>query len=179
MQIHTFLAETVADAVSQIRETLGQDAVVLNVRRLPAEGLARLWQKPRIEVLAHVPEKTAAPTAPAAHAALDEVQVSALAELRAEMREMKDQLSVPKNSTSGDSGSRRRDESETLAASDESASLRQGLHESPGDWRVGSLLEQSGLLPVHAERVVADLCAAHGEASPISISDEIDRKSVV
>ena len=174
MQIHTFLAETVADAVSQIRETLGQDAVVLNVRRLPAEGLARLWQKPRIEVLAHVPEKTAVTTVPTVNAALDEVQVSALAELRAEMREMKDQLSVSKNSTSDDSGSRRREEAETLAALDESASLRRRLQESQCDWRVGSLLEQSGLLPVHAERVVADLCAAHGEAAPIWISDEIE-----
>ena len=174
MQIHTFLAETVADAVSQIRETLGQDAVVLNVRRLPAEGLARLWQKPRIEVLAHVPEKTAVTTVPTVNAALDEVQVSALAELRAEMREMKDQLSVSKNSTSDDSGSRRREEAETLAALDESASLRRRLQESQCDWRVGSLLEQSGLLPVHAERVVADLCEAHGEAAPISISDEIE-----
>lgn len=173
MQVHTFLAETVADAVSQIRETLGQDAVVLNVRRLPAEGLARLWQKPHIEVLAHVPEKTATPTTPAVNAALDEVQVSALAELRAEMREMRDQLTAPKNSTLADNGSRRCEEAETLAALDESASLRR-LQESQGDWRVGSLLEQSGLLPVHAERVVADLCAAHGEAAPISICDEIE-----
>ena len=87
MQVHTYLAESVADAVSQIRETLGPEAVVLNVRRLPAEGLARLWQKPRIEVLAHVPEKVVAPVV--AVQMLDEVQVSALAELRAEMREMR------------------------------------------------------------------------------------------
>ena len=63
MQVHTFLAESVADAVAQLRETLGPEAVVLNVRRLPVEGFARLWQKPRIEVLAHVPEPSAARTA--------------------------------------------------------------------------------------------------------------------
>ena len=73
MQVHTYLAESVADAVSQIRETLGPEAVVLNVRRLPAEGLARLWQNPRIEVLAHVPEKVVATVAVAAPV-LDEVQ---------------------------------------------------------------------------------------------------------
>ena len=55
---------------------------MLNVRRLPAEGLARLWQKPRIEVLAHVPEKSVLPTTPLApFAAVDELQISALAEL--------------------------------------------------------------------------------------------------
>ena len=93
MQVHTYLAESVADAVSQIRETLGPEAVVLNVRRLPAEGLARLWQKPRIEVLAHVPEKVVAPVPVAP--VLDEVQVSALAELRAEMAEMRESLQRP------------------------------------------------------------------------------------
>ena len=61
MQVHTYLAESVADAVSQIRETLGPEAVVLNVRRLPAEGLARLWQKPRIEVLAAKAPMSVAP----------------------------------------------------------------------------------------------------------------------
>ena len=177
MQIHTYLAESVADAVSQIRETLGPEAVVLNVRRLPAEGLARLWQKPRIEVLAHVPEKTTVSTVTPAPV-LDEVQVSALAELRAEMQEMREnfQRSSPTTDTSeiaaaGRAGS-------PLPA--ERHSARDGAHgvtrptENAGDWRVGSLLEQTGLLPTFAESIVAELCEKHGEAAPVSLADEIE-----
>jgi flagellar biosynthesis protein FlhF len=162
MQVHTYLAESVADAVSQIRETLGPEAVVLNVRRLPAEGLARLWQKPRIEVLAHVPEKvvTAVPAAPV----LDEVQVSALASLRAEMAEMRENLASSSLSSSSSNSSekprtRTKDEDEPTGTT--------------GDWRVGSLLEQTGLLPAHAESIVAELCEKHGDAAPVSIADEI------
>ncbi len=166
MQIHTYLAESVADAVSQIRETLGPEAVVLNVRRLPAEGLARLWQNPRIEVLAHVPEKIAVPVAAAAPV-LDEVQVSALASLRAEMAEMRENLassvsaSLPSSNFSEKPRTRTKDENE-----DEPI-------ETTGDWRVGSLLEQTGLLPAHAESIVAELCEKHGDAAPISIAEEI------
>jgi flagellar biosynthesis protein FlhF len=166
MQVHTFLAESIADAVTQIRETLGAEAVVLNVRRLPVEGLARLWQKPRIEVLAHVPEPSVA-SEPASVANLDEVQVSALAELRAEMREMRENLlksPAPQAALFSSSNS-----PETPRTTDED----EGTNTS-GDWRVGSLLEQTGLSPVQAERIVADLCAKHGEAAPVSLAEEIE-----
>lgn len=185
MQVHTYLAESVADAVAQIRETLGPEAVVLNVRRLPAEGLARLWQKPRIEVLAHVPEKTApaatfvAPT-PAPTQVLDEVQLSALAELRAEMREMRDSITKPapnpfivpppavvtKTPASLPV--------EYTAAPAMAPEAPRSPTANQGDWRIGSLLEQTGLSPVHAERLVADLCAQHGEAAPVSLNEEIE-----
>lgn len=58
-----FIAESAAEALAQIRATLGPDAVVVNVRPLPRDGLHRLWQKARIEVLATVP--TPADTSPA------------------------------------------------------------------------------------------------------------------
>src|SRR5277367_606675 len=51
-----FVAATAEEAVAQIRARLGSDAVVLNVRPLKAPGLARLWQKPMIEVMAYRPE---------------------------------------------------------------------------------------------------------------------------
>jgi flagellar biosynthesis GTPase FlhF len=51
MHLHTFVAECAVDAIAQIRETLGPGAVVLNGRRPPVEGLARLWQKSRREVV--------------------------------------------------------------------------------------------------------------------------------
>ncbi len=59
MKVVPFIAESAADAVAQIRAQLGPNAVVLHVRQLPANGLSRMWQKPRIEVLACVPDEQA------------------------------------------------------------------------------------------------------------------------
>ena len=53
MKIVPFIAESAEDAVAQIRQKLGSDAVVVNVRQLPAEGLSKLWKALRIEVLAY------------------------------------------------------------------------------------------------------------------------------
>jgi flagellar biosynthesis protein FlhF len=36
------------------------------------------------------------------------------------------------------------------------------------------LLEQTGLLPAHAESIVAELCARHGAEAPVSIAEEIE-----
>ena len=56
MQTLTFIADSAAQAVEQIRSQLGPNAVVLNVRQLPALGLKQLWKKARIEVIAAAPE---------------------------------------------------------------------------------------------------------------------------
>lgn len=58
MQIVPFVAHTAAEAFNRIQAQMGPDAVVINVRQLPVSGLARLWRKPRIEVLACPPETT-------------------------------------------------------------------------------------------------------------------------
>ncbi len=180
MPVHTFIAESVADAVTQIRDTLGPEAVVLNVRRLPAEGFARLWQKPRIEVLAHVPENAAAtptPTAFPESAPLpetDAVQVSALAELRAEIQELRQKLSQQaQNAPQSSSFSPSFAKSDILRSNEENEHKTAGKF-AKGDWRIGSLLEQTGLSQVNAERVVADLCAQFGTEAPVSLAEEID-----
>ena len=65
MQIIPFVAATAAEAFARIQSQMGPEAVVLNVRQIPVGGLARLWRKPRIEVLACPPGtlrmETAAP----------------------------------------------------------------------------------------------------------------------
>ena len=50
MLVHTFIVDSAAEAVGLIRAKLGPDAVVLNVRKLPAEGVSRWLKKPRLEV---------------------------------------------------------------------------------------------------------------------------------
>ena len=55
MKIYTFIADSAPEAVAQIRAQLGPEAVVLNVRKIEANGIGKLWKKPQIEVLAHLP----------------------------------------------------------------------------------------------------------------------------
>src|ERR1051325_10783317 len=64
MKTTAFVAESAAQALAQIRAELGPAAVVVDVRRLPGTGLSRLWQKPRIQVLAGIPDKESAENKP-------------------------------------------------------------------------------------------------------------------
>lgn len=167
MQIHTFVAESAVDAVGQIRETLGPEAVVLNVRRPPVEGLARLWQKPRIEVLAYVPEAAAVRPPP-----------DMVAELRQEMREMREQMHAPSNAMLKDVEGRAAGPIPAIFppfGDGAHGVVRTTLASSvEGGWRVGPLLENSGLLPLHAQRVVEELRATHGDVPPESVAEEIE-----
>jgi flagellar biosynthesis protein FlhF len=151
MQPVPFIASSAEEAVTQIREKLGPDAVVINVRPLPANGLARLWQKPMIEVLAYRPEVVAPPVAPVS---------DALAEFRHELEEIKQKV-----------GAR--------AAQNEDAGQGRALPESEeelngGRWRVGTVLHKTGLLPLHAQSVLDRLRAQLGEIPPRSLGEEIN-----
>lgn len=167
MQVHTFVAESAADAVAQIRAQLGPQAVVLNVRPLTGEGLSRLWQKRRIEVLACLPE-TAAPS----------LSLDALAELRQEVSAIRQRV---ESGTSPGSASRADLSSLDPGAVSEPAddpwppctSPRTVLDGRDG-WRVGPFLENSGLLPIHAARVVEELRSAEGDQPPASFGRELD-----
>jgi flagellar biosynthesis protein FlhF len=58
MKLSAFIAENANDAVRLVSENLGPDAVIVSVRKMPANGFARLLQRPgQIEVTACVPEK--------------------------------------------------------------------------------------------------------------------------
>jgi flagellar biosynthesis protein FlhF len=87
-----FIASSAEEAVAKIRARLGSDAVVLNVRPIKPPGLARLWQKPMIEVVACRPQLPAPIAAPSAGA---EPSVSeALAGFRQELDEIKRQTEL-------------------------------------------------------------------------------------
>src|SRR5262249_51983519 len=59
MKIVPFVAENAATALAQIHEKLGPDAVVLSIRRLPAQGMAWLWNRQgHVEVLAALLNQT-------------------------------------------------------------------------------------------------------------------------
>jgi flagellar biosynthesis protein FlhF len=62
VKTHRFIAENAAAALAQIHAQLGPEAVVLSVRPVPAQGIAKLLPKrAQIEVVAGVPDKTSAP----------------------------------------------------------------------------------------------------------------------
>lgn len=149
MPAQTFIATSAAEAVTQIRAQLGSDAVVLNVRQLPAVGLSRLWQKPRIEVTAALPEPSPA-------------EPDHLGALRREIAALRELVVPP--SRSG------------MPATTQTDPLPEFSFEIPpntGGWRIGALLQKLGLLPLHAQRVVERLQLLHGEAPPASFSDEL------
>jgi flagellar biosynthesis protein FlhF len=150
MQPVPFIAASAEEAVALIREKLGPDAVVLNVRPLPANGLARLWQKPMIEVIAHRPEPPP-PVAPAS---------DALAEFREQLEEIKQQVG------------NRPSQPETVRP--DAANVEAGEELNCGHWRVGTFLQRTGLLPLHAQLILDRLRAQHGEIPPQSLGEEIN-----
>ena len=158
LQVHTFIADSAPRAVADIRQQLGPEAVVLNVRQLPAEGLRRLWRKPRIEVLACLPEEP--PVVAVVSDPLIELrQEVALIRQRMEARgtdaagwsELPDQESLLSIPLAGSSGQRH-----------------------PGGSQVGALLEASGLLPRHVQRVLEELQMHGAEQPPASLAQELD-----
>jgi flagellar biosynthesis protein FlhF len=139
--------------VAQIRSKLGPDAVVVNVRQLPADGLAKLWKSPRIEVLAYKPDAQAAASAP-----------DALGELKQELQAIRQQLASANAAAVTNS-----------PRSSSQASRPGGPARSAGvpTWRVGEVLETSGLMPLHAQRVMERLQSSHGEIPPASLAEEM------
>lgn len=172
MQLHTFIADSAADAVSQVRSRLGPDAVVLSVRRLSVDGLARIWRRPRIEVLAHVPEPTPPPAPPApvlpsapslAAAAASSatpggstVRDEMFSKLRDELAEIRRSVACREPFSEGTCG--------------------EGVAQAPahGGWRAGAVLERAGLLPRHAHRVMDQVRSRFGEVPPATLQEELE-----
>ena len=156
LQVIPFIAESAADAVAQIRARLGPDAVVVNVRQLPADGLAKLWKSPRIEVLAYKPDAQVAASAP-----------DPLSELKLELQAIRQQLAAANVSAVTDAAGRQagRPAGQRAGGSARSAGVP--------TWRVGEVLETSGLMPLHAQRVMEQLQSRHGEIPPASLAEEM------
>ncbi len=159
MKIYSFIADSAPAAVAQIRRQLGPEAVVLNVRQLKPDGLQRIWQKPKIEVLAHLPE-TPEPAA-------DPLQ--ALTELRREIADLKQQLPLAapaRAPTPAYAAAPAR----MPAPVEPPAPTRHGYD----GWKVGAFLEQTGVLPRLVQRIVDGIVDEHGARPPESLAKEFD-----
>lgn len=149
MKIYTFIADSAPEAVAQIRAQLGPEAVVLNVRKIEANGIGKLWKKPQIEVLAHLPE--------APEPAADPLQ--ALTDLRREISELKMQMPVAAPMVAS-----------VVSIPDQPVVSRVDY----GEWKVGNFLEQGGVLPRNVQRIVDCIVEEHGANAPVEIGKQLD-----
>ena len=153
-----FIAASAEEAVSQIRAKLGPEAIVLNVRPLPANGLARLWQKPMIEVLAYLPETKPSQAPPISEALL---------EFQEQLNEIKQQV----KNQSPRSGRKITDLDDDSFPVEDSSSNAEPTKDG---WRVGSILQRTGLLPLHTQSILDRLRSEHGETPPGNLDHELD-----
>jgi flagellar biosynthesis protein FlhF len=156
VKIYTFIADSAPEAVAQIRAQLGSEAVVLNVRKIEANGIGKLWKKPQIEVLAHLPELPEPATDP----------LQALTDLRREIADLKQQMPVA-----------------APAAVVPVAAVAPVVLPQPqivssrvdyGEWKVGNFLEQGGVLPRNVQRILDCIVEEHGENAPGDLSKQFD-----
>ena len=55
VKLFRFRANSANEALEQIRQQLGPEAMVVNVKQVARSGLSRLWQRPMLEVMACLP----------------------------------------------------------------------------------------------------------------------------
>lgn len=147
MNVHTFLADSAADAVAQIRARLGPQAVVINVRQIEPSGLSRFWQKPRLEVLACLPDTPVSepPTAPAAPPPPPPGEIPPLLAASPEL--------MP-------------------PGEDQAEFSNLSRNREYGGWKSGGLLESMGLLPFYAQKVIERLQKLHGPHPPEAVGEQ-------
>ena len=151
MKAYTFTADSAPEAVAQIRAQLGPDAVVLNVRKVEGQGIQKLFKKARIEVVAHLPEPEPEVRPDPLHA---------LSELRREIADLKQQM--PREVT----------KIVEPVVIEMPAPVASKVNY--GGWKVGNFLEQTGVLPIHVQRILEQIEVTHGEKPPESLAKEFD-----
>lgn len=186
MEIVPFIAESAADAARQVRERLGPEAVVVQVR--PVDAGTRGWfgKKPRsrFEVLAYRPDpKQTQVPGPGSMERLDLLAGDdPLVPIRPETlaRDLRLSTPTPASAIPG----RPTATATPTAVSVPAPALTEKRIESPegepprsrsggGGWRTGSLLEAAGFLPHVAQGVVDRLRREHGDLPPASMGDEL------
>ena len=158
MEIQSFSADSVAEAVATIRTQLGPDAVAVHVRPLPAPGMTRLWRKPRVEVLAYVPD--AEPTVTSTE--------NPMAELRQELEAIKLRLTAGERDTAPEP----RGLFETSIGSIPAGEPPQTPSDVDG-WHLHTLLHGIGLAPRFAQQLKDEIQQSQGASPPASIREEV------
>ncbi len=149
MNLRRFIATSAADAVTQIQAEMGRAAVVVDVRSLPR----RRWQAQRLEVLATIPEEP--PKDDRVDQLCEEISRLKLS-LHAQAQVSATVESAPKPAT-------------TIT----NVHRFPTLDEAGDSWRVRSLLEDGGLLPLYAQCVLDRLRSLYGNLPPRTLTQEM------
>ncbi|HEY3857448.1 MAG TPA: hypothetical protein VGO67_23940 [Verrucomicrobiae bacterium] len=130
------------------------------MRPLPANGFARIWQKPMIEVLAYAPEELTVPPPPISEA---------LEEFRQQLHDIKQKVELRSHG-----GKEVASVSPAFNNLDVSTPIFPENEElNGGQWRVGTVLQKAGLLPVHVQKVLDQLHTQYGPIPPGKMGEEI------
>lgn len=157
MQPISFIAASAEEAVAKIRARLGSEAVVLNVRRLPQNGITRLWQKPMIEVLAHVPEPEQQPAEP-----INDV----LADFREQIREIRNEV---QSRTRAIEMPAPIDAAKPMPLEPFAETVRLDF----GGWQISSYLQNAGILPLNSQKILDHLQEVHGDEPSETLVEQI------
>jgi len=143
MKLVTIVAASASEALAEVHRQLGPEAVVVNVRKTPAPGFSRIWKQPQIEVQATLP------TPPL------KIPNTKLAELTRNLEKLRQQrassafsaASKPRPPADASAGK----ETPSVPTNESGGQRRLDPREELG---LGRLLENLGILPLHAQWLV-------------------------
>jgi len=151
MNTVTIIADTAQEALEKVQAEVGPDAMILNVRKLPADGVKRLWAQAQVEVLAGVPESTKS-------------QKEALKQLADKVQQLESKLHDRETKSTGMLPPNVEEMIRTVKDNDSEFSLCPSV----------KILVDIGLLPEHA-RELSDQVQQHlGSTRPRNLVEEMD-----
>ena len=155
MKLVTIVAGSAAEALAEVHRQLGPEAVVVNVRKSSAPGLSKIWKKPQIEVQATLPNPRPSPPK------RDLADLSRLTEKLKESRIVQPPPPVRRSIPPIETAAQLRQPS--IALNEAREQKRQESREEMG---LGKMLENLGMLPLHAQWLVDQVHAKQfGEPS--------------
>lgn len=161
MKLVTIVAGSAAEALAEVHRQLGPDAVVVNVRKTAAPGLSKIWKKPQIEVQATLPN--ARPSPPKR----DSVDISRTLEKLKEHRALQAIYSSRKPGPAPESATPSRQ------VPSPAKEPRESKHpETPEQVGLGKMLENLGILPLHAQWLVDQVHARQFGEPQKSLRDQ-------
>ena len=161
MKLVTIVAASASEALAEVHRQLGPEAVVVNVRKTPAPGLSRIWKQPRIEVQATLPIPPSRPPD------------TKLADLTRSLEKLRQQRA---NSAFSAAAKPRPSAPAAVGKETHSAQRNESGGQRPsnsgGELGLGKMLENLGILPLHAQWLVDQVHARQLTDSPQTLRDQ-------
>lgn len=154
------VADSPQEALERINAELGPDAVVLNVRQLPVEGVKKLWSNTRVEVTASAPNPE-----PDSKTTIERLNAK-IVQLEEQVLQPSEQPSDPKQQLKQQLPSKVVEMVQTAQKA-----VREGT-DSDGMLASVKILERLGLLPSHARWLSGQACNFLGYTKPRNLPEE-------